>query len=304
MNVLVTGATGFVGSAITRALARQGHSVLALVRSPAKAEAIRAECVEPALGDMWQPSTYVPLVARVEAVIHAAQQLPSGRWSRRQISEMHRSDALMTRELALACLAQSKPLIYTSGALTHRGRGDEWIDERTPARPCLLARGHAEMERELFTMHRERGLRVIVMSPTFVYGGGGLLKLTSDLLRQKQYRVIGNGQNYCSLVHVDDVADAYVLALARGRIGESYFLADGAPLRRREFVDRLSDAFDLPRVGHVPGWLVGLLMGFPMVEALSAPLRVRSTKAREELGWRPQFESFGEGLPNVLPGLL
>lgn len=304
MNVLVTGATGFVGSAITRALARHGHRVVALVRSAAKGASIRSARIVPAIGDMWQPPTYVPLVARVDAVVHAAQQLPQGRWTRRRISEMHQSDALMARALAHACLAQSKPLIYTSGALTHMGRGEEWINESTSPRPCLLARGHAEMVSELVGLHREQGLRVVVISPSFVYGAGGLLKLTADLLRQRQFRIIGSGQNYCSLVHVDDVAEAYVLALTKGRYGESYFLADEVPLRRREMIDRLSDALGLRRVGHAPGWLVGLMMGFPMVEALSAGLRVCNAKAKQELGWQPRFANFDEGLPAVLPGLL
>lgn len=304
MKVLVTGATGFVGGAVTRALVRNGHQVVALVRSAIKGIEIHSASVEPALGDMWRPESYVPLVARVDAVIHAAQQLPQGRWSRRAISDMHRSDAIATRALADACLAQSKPLIYTSGALTHRGQGDQWIDEATPAQPCLLARGHAEMEEELLALHRERGLAVTIISPTLVYGAGGLLKLTTDMLHKRQYRVIGDGRNYCSLVHVDDVAEAYVAALEKRRWGERFFLADDRPLRRRDFVNLICDALGLSRVGHAPAWLVGLVMGFPMVEALSSALRVRNDKVKRELGWRPRFTSFEQGLPNVLPALL
>lgn len=304
MNVLVTGASGFVGSAVTRALARHGHRVVALVRDTAKGAAIRTTSVEPALGEMWQPATYVPLVSRVDAVVHAAQQLPQGRWSRRRIAEMHASDAIMARALAQACLAQSKPLVYTSGTLTHMGRNDDWIDESTSPRPCLLARGHAEMVGELLAMHRERGLKVVIMSPSLVYGAGGFLKMTADLLRQGRYRIVGSGQKYSSLVHVDDVAEAYVLALAKGCFGECYFLADDAPVRRRELINRLSDALGLRRVGHVPGWLVAMMMGSPMVEALTAAMRVCNDKAKRELGWRPSFADLDAGLPAVLPGLL
>src|SRR5687767_6214877 len=107
MKVLVTGASGFVGSSIMAALLRHGHQVLGLVRTPAKAEALAAHGAEAALGDMWRPETYGPLVSRVDAVIHAAQQPPQGRWTRRVIDEMHRSDALMTRTLACACLAEN-----------------------------------------------------------------------------------------------------------------------------------------------------------------------------------------------------
>src|SRR5262245_16219116 len=97
MKLLVTGATGFVGAAVVRALLRRGHHVTGLVRSPAKSRPLEEAGMTVAIGDMWRPDTYVPLVSGVEAVVHAAQQPPQGRWTRRKIGAMHQSDALMTR---------------------------------------------------------------------------------------------------------------------------------------------------------------------------------------------------------------
>src|ERR1051326_2607980 len=148
MKVLVTGATGFVGSAITRSLHAHGHAVLGLVRDPMRAQALEKAGATLAVGQMERPDTYRPLVAQVDAVIHAAQAKPAGRWTRRRIAAMHDSDALMARTLANACLEQQKLFVYTSGALAHAGNGDEWITEATPLRPCLLAKGHADMVRE------------------------------------------------------------------------------------------------------------------------------------------------------------
>ncbi|MBL8850873.1 MAG: NAD(P)-dependent oxidoreductase, partial [Planctomycetaceae bacterium] len=241
MNILVTGATGFVGAGVVRALTRRGYHVLGLVRNIVKGAALRESLDDPSLfeaavGDMWRPLSYEPLVARVDAVIHAAQQTLSGRWSRRTINAMHQSDALMTRNLARACLAQSKRFIYTSGALTHMGRGDEWLDVAAPPRPCRLAQGHADMVNELQTMHAEEGLRATIISPGFVYGPGGFLKLTADLLRRKQYRIIGDGGNFWSLVHVDDLGEAYCQVLEHGCDGTIYFVGDDAPVRRSDVI--------------------------------------------------------------------
>jgi nucleoside-diphosphate-sugar epimerase len=300
MRVLVTGATGFIGAAVVRALKRHGHAVLGLVRDPAKAGSLQQAGVLVALGDMWQPASYAPLVAQVDAVIHAAQQKVEGRWTHRRITAMHQSDALMTRTLARACVEQGKPFLYSSGALTHSYPADEWIDETKPARPCLLARGHAEMVTELKELERNQGLRVIILSPGFVYGPGGFLKMTVEMLQQRRYRVIGTGQNYWSLVHVDDVSEAYTLALERGRPGANYFLADDQPMRRREVIDCVTDALGLPPAGHVPSWLIGLLLGFPLVEAITASQRLRNDRAKRELGWQPHYASFAKGLGAVL----
>lgn len=303
MRVLVTGATGFVGRAITHALLRHHHKVLGLVRDPEKAHDLFAAGAEIARGDMWQPETYEPLVAEVDAVIHAAQDVPQRRFSRRNILRMHESDKLMTRTLAGACANQDKVFVYTSGALTHAKYDGEWVDESTAPRPCLLARGHAECEAELLAMHRDRGLRVINVSPGFVYGNGGFLRTTAKMLERGRYRMIGRGDNYWSLVHVDDVGEAFALALERGRAGETYFLADEQPMLRRDFINAVASGLGVSPVAHAPAWLMKLLAGPALVEAITSSFRIRADKARHELGWTPRYESFAAALPDLLPQL-
>jgi nucleoside-diphosphate-sugar epimerase len=303
MHVLVTGATGFVGRAIVDALLRHGHTVLGFLRDPEKGRSLERDGVSIAVGDMWQPETYEPLVAEVDAVVHAAQEKANGRWSRPKIVAMHRSDSIMTRTLAAACLERRKPLVYSSGALTHAGYGDDWIDESMPQRPCMLARGHAVMAEELVKLHEQRGLRVLIISPGYVYGAGGLLETTVGMMLAGRYRLLGKGQNYWSFVHVDDVGEAYALALENGRYGETYFLGDGLPLRRKVAVDLIASGLGLAPVRSVPGWLIGLLYGFPMVEAVTSSIRLRADKAKRELNWQPAHVSFADGLPEVLKEL-
>jgi nucleoside-diphosphate-sugar epimerase len=303
MNVLVTGATGFVGSAVVRSLLRRGHAVLGLVREAARRHALEELGAATAVGDMERPDTYEPLVSRVDAVVHAAQAKPRGRWTHRRIQAMHHSDAVMTRALARACLDQGKVLIYTSGAMAHADGRDDWISEATPLRPCLLAKGHAEIVAELASLHRDRGLRAQVITPGFVYGPGGLLQETVELLLRRRYRVIGSGANYWGLVHVGDLGEIYALALERGSPGDNYFVCDDLPMRRRDVIDRVTDALGLPRVGSVPGWMVGLWLGFAAVEAINASIRMRNDFVKRRLGWSPRYRSFAEGLPSVLEQL-
>jgi 2-alkyl-3-oxoalkanoate reductase len=157
--------------------------------------------------------------------------------------------------------------------------------------------------RELLQLHRTAGLQVRIVSPGFVYGAGSFLKLTAELLLRGRYRIIGDGRNLWSLVHVDDLAQAYVAVLERGCDGRNYFISDDAPWPRKRVIDQLSDALGLPRAGCAPRWLAAALFGAPLVEALCAEATIPGGLVRSELDWRPQFGSFAEGLPSVVSRL-
>jgi nucleoside-diphosphate-sugar epimerase len=300
MRIFVTGATGFVGAAVARALLRRGHEVTGLIRDPARADALRAAGMSVAVGDMWNPETYREAPAEADVVIHAAQDKAPGRWTRRATARMHESDALMTRVLAQGCQKHDRRFLYTSGGLNYTGQGDAWLDESASVRPCLLARGHAEMVAELDQHHRRDGLDVVVITPGLVYGAGGMLAGTIAGLRRGSYRVMGDGANYWSLVHVDDLAELYALAVERSRPGENYFAADDCPMTRREMIDRLAKALGVPRAGWIPAFLVALTYGSAMVEAIRVSMRLRNDKAKRDLGWTLRYPTFDQGLPAVL----
>ena len=87
MRVLVTGATGFVGGGIVRALLADGHEVHGLVRRPGATSALQRDGVITHAGDMREPATYVPLVGQVDSVVQAAQLSTSGRVTRARAAE-------------------------------------------------------------------------------------------------------------------------------------------------------------------------------------------------------------------------
>ncbi len=117
-RVLVTGATGFVESALVDALLAVDHEVVALVRSPDRARHIEARGARLAVGDMLQPESYRPLVAEVDAVMHTAQYAVSGRLTTSKMAKIRTADHVMTETLARACLANGKRFLYTSGVST------------------------------------------------------------------------------------------------------------------------------------------------------------------------------------------
>ena len=300
MRVLVTGATGFVGRAVTRALLGSGHDVLAFVRTPSKAADLEAAGAALAVGEMLSPDTYAPLVGEVDAVVHTAQYGTSGRLTRAKLEQVKAADAAMTKALAQRCLELHKRLVYTSGCFNYGDHGDAWITEATPEMPSPLGEGHHELTTYLLDLHHQHGLDVVILAPGFVYGPGGLFKTSFyDTLQKGQLRVFGKGENYWSSVHVDDLAQAYVKAMSLDISGEVINVVDDVPLKLRELVDAVTDAAGRPRVGTIPPWLLKLVIGGPLVESLTTSFRVRNDKAKRVLGWTPRHASFRDGIPQV-----
>lgn len=303
-SVLVTGATGFVGSAVVRALLAAGHEVIGLCRSEHAARELAGCGAKVARGDMTDPAGCASLVGDVDAVVHAAQLRVTGRFGRAEMRRVNQANALMTGALAQSCLAEGKRLIYTGGCFIYGDHGSEWINERTPLTPSPVGAGDAEQIRRLREYHRN-GLDVVVISPGFVYGPGGTFKTGFyDQFRRRRLRCLGAGDNYWSCVHVDDLATAYALALVHAPAGAEYNVVDDAPLMLRSLLDQLADAMAAPRVGSLPVPVGALILGRPLVASLTTSYRVDNAKARTELGWSPAFPTVGEGLPPTLTTLL
>ena len=301
MRVLVTGATGFVGGAVVRALLADGHQVHGLVRDPGTAAALGRDGVILHAGDMREPATYVPLVGQVDSVVQAAQLSTAGRVTRARAGQVFAAEHTMTTALADACLAQGRRLLYTGGCFDWGDHGDEWITEETPLSPSPMGEGHAREARLLQRMHAEQGLDVVRLNPSFVYGPGGLLRSAFvEQARKGRLRCIGNGSNWWSCVHVDDLGRAYAAAMTAAPPGAYYAVADSDPIRLRDLTDVVTDAMKLPRAGSGPPWLVGLFIGRPLVASLVTSFRVDASRIGEELSWRPGHPSFRESGPAVI----
>ena len=301
MHVLVTGSTGFVGSAVVKALLDAGHTVTGAVRDPAKARALEALGMRVAVGDMLEPATYAPLVKDVDAVVQAAQLGVRGRMTNKKVSQINHADELMTLALAKACIEHDKVLLYTNGCFGYGDHGEAWITEETPFSPSPMGVGHAAVVTRLMDLHARENLKVVILTAGFVYGPGGLFKTSFyDTLTKNQLRVFGAGRNFWSPVHVDDLARAFVRALESSAYGENFNVVDDEPVRLRDLVDALTEVAGRKRVGSIPPWLIGLMIGPPVVASLTTSFRVKNDKAKEVLGWAPRHPTFKAGVGEVV----
>jgi len=273
--VFITGATGYVGRNVARAFRRAGWQVLGLTRDAAKASSLAAEEITPVIGTLQDPSTWRRAAESAGLLIHAAADYAT---------DTQELDQSVTRTLVDIATARGATVIYTSGVWIHGTTGSQVADETTPLAPAENVSKRPATERIVL----EAKPRGIVIRPAIVYGRQG--GLTAALFTDQP--VVGDGRNHWPMVHVDDVADAYVRAAERGTAGGIYILTDGATVTMAEVAAAARRAAGLSGpVKWLPLAEARKKLG-AFADALVLDQRFSAARAQRELGWcavRPGF---------------
>jgi nucleoside-diphosphate-sugar epimerase len=292
MRVFVTGASGFIGGAVAAALARAGHKVFGLVRTPAKAGRVARAEVRPIVGDMSEPGPWIDLAAGCEVVVHAAAEYSE------RLGALDRSTVTTVLERARAS-GLPRTFVYTSGAWVVGPTGDAPADEAAPlpeALPPALA-GRAQTER-LVLEANAGALRTLVVRPGCVFGGAGSLTALwfESATREKAAMVIGDGQQRWAMVHIDDLADLYVRAVQSPFGGELFQAADRSRFTVLECAKAASRASGAGgAVRHVPVGEAEKTLGF-LAHGMALDQHLDASKAERLLGWRPVQRGFPDAV--------
>jgi nucleoside-diphosphate-sugar epimerase len=299
MRILVTGASGFIGTVVCRQLLKRGHEVGALVRRPGSAP-VGTRGLTGNLTD-GRGLTQTLAAERPDCVIHLAAEIASQR-SERKIREVNVQG---TARLLDACLALAGPtpaagprLVFSSTVVTGDAQG-ALLTEETPL-PVKTPYGRSKQEGERLVL--ESGLPAVVLRPSHVYGPGGWYadELIPHLRQSGRFAVIGGGENLWDVVHVDDVAGALALAAEQGRAGSIYHVVDDEPIKFYDFMALTAQALGVGAPRRVPATLARLIAGRNAVAAVVRSARSSNAKIRRELGWLPRFPTAREGVPDAV----
>jgi nucleoside-diphosphate-sugar epimerase len=278
MDVLITGVTGYIGTAVAEAIHSVGHSVYALAHSTDAIARVRNRGWHPAPGDLRDTEELERSARYADAVIHAGNT---------GADDAALVDTEATRAFLRALNGSGKPFLYTSGAWV-LGAGTS--DESAPLDPPALVAWRAGLETEVRTAP---GIRGVVIRPGIVFGRGGGIP---GMIARAELPIVGAGTQRWPLVHIDDLADLYVRALhAPGGavlhgVSASHTMRElallGAAKAHGPTPDSLSIEEARMRLGS-------------FADALALDQYVSSRKTRDLLEWHPRqrsvIEEFLEG---------
>jgi nucleoside-diphosphate-sugar epimerase len=294
MRILVTGASGFLGGYVCRALAAAGHEPVALCRRQGSAPGGAGEVY----GELSDAGSLTRAVrsTRPDQVVHLAAEIAS----QRSAAKIREANVEGTRRLLEACTAiDRRPGFVFASTVVTGDAGGAVLDEDTEL-PVETAYGRSKQEGERLV--RESGLDWTILRPSHVYGPGGWFEseFVKRLRAPGRFAVIGSGENLWDVVRVEDVADAFVLAAERAAPGSLFHVVDDQPVTYYDFIAAAAAALGKGSPRRVPERLARLAGGADPVSAVIRSARSSNGKLKRELGWRPRYPSYAEGVPEAV----
>jgi len=293
MQVFLTGATGYVGSAVLEALLRGSHRVTAIVRDLEQAERLESRGVKAVIGELGTPSSYATAIDGADAVIHTALE-----GSARGVEKDREAIGTLLGALDRHRNGSPRTFIYTSGIWV-LGPTTGPVDESAPLDPAAYPAwrpAHEQMVLDAGT----NGIRTVVVRPGIVYGG--TRGIVSDLLKDALnglVRVVGPGKNCWPMVYARDLGELYVRLLQAPDARGIFHANDEGDERVNDIVDAIADHLaQRPDVRHMPMPEARRKLG-AYADALAIDLRVRSPRAKA-LGWMPTLSSVSANIPRLL----
>jgi nucleoside-diphosphate-sugar epimerase len=289
-KVFVTGGTGHLGSAIVARLMRTGCAVLALARTHERAAAVEALGAEAVLGSFGEPEAVVAAMKNCDAVVHAACDS--------ERAEAQDQAALVAIRTA-AHDGRVRRLLYTSHVWVHGDTRGAIVDETAPLAAAERVRWRPAHERAALDL-ADVEVVTVVLRPGMVYGGrGGTFGDWFQEARERRTVTYpGDGSQHWGVVHRDDMAEAYALALEHAHGGERYLLVDESRPTVRELAEAVAEAAGARAVSQDRREVLETRDALGAAELMDQ--QFTAMRARRELGWVPRHPP----LPTAAEALL
>jgi nucleoside-diphosphate-sugar epimerase len=313
-QILITGATGFIGSRLAqRLVTEEGARVRALVRNPEKGRSLVDLGVELAPGDITAPASLQAAISGCQLIFHAAAWVSE----RGTKAEVWRVNVTGTENMVKAAVAnRASRFVHLSSCAVYGSLQRHNIDEQTPTqmRGNLYGDSKVAAEQVVFRAYQEQQLPVVVVRASQVYGPGSpqFTIRPVEVIKAGKMILIDGGRHLCKPIYIDDLIDGLILcAKHEAAVGEAINLTDNEAIAWRDFfgaygqmlkIDSFpsipfSLALGLAYANEIKAAVTGKEAGFSrrVVKALCSSNSFSNQKARKLLGWEPKV-NFSEGM--------
>ena len=293
-SILVTGATGFIGSRLVSSLVEKKYRISSLIRK-GKSGHVKSKNM---IGDLTDFKLDIP-DTEFDCVFHLASHTPLEK--NKKILEKVNLEG--TKNLFNHIKDKTKAITYISGLGVYGETQDGIVDESFPYNPNTdFVKIRLEAQRFLEKNCKELGINFTVIHFGDVYGSGGwFYEVLVKRLFKNTFRLPKDGNYYKAFLHVDDAVGSMISILEKNAINETYIVADPTFVKFKEFADFTADSIGSSHPGTIPMFVAKAVLGGDLVKLLTTSMKVSNKKISEIYEFK--FPSYQQGIPNVISEL-
>ena len=293
-SILVTGATGFIGTRLVEKLVENEYNVTSLIRKGKDPHSNSQSIID----DLTDSNLDLP-ITDTDCVFHLASHTPLEK-NKKTIEKVNLGG---TKNLFNQIKDKTKSFIYISGLGVYGEPGDSIVDEKSPYNPTTdFVKIRLDAQKFLERKCKEFGINFTVIHFGDVYGTRGwFYEFMIKRLLKNTFRLPKNGDYYKGVIHINDAVGSMISILEKSPKNETFIVSDSIPVKFREFVDFTADQIGVKHPGNVPVFLAKAVLGGDLIKLLTTSMKVSNKKISQIYDF--QFPSFKEGIPNVISEL-
>jgi nucleoside-diphosphate-sugar epimerase len=293
-SILVTGATGFIGSRLVSALIEKNYDTSSLIRK-GKTGQTRSKNI---VGDLTDSKLDIPNT-EFDCVFHLASHTPLEK--NKKILEKVNLEG--TKNLFNHIKDKTKSITYISGLGVYGETQDKIVNESFPYNANTdFVKIRLDAQMFLEKNCKELGINFTVIHFGDVYGSGGwFYDILVKRLLKNTFRLPKGGDYYKAFVHVDDAVGSMISILEKNLTNETYIVTDPTSVKFKEFVNFTADSIGTNHPGSIPTFVAKAVLGGDMVKLLTTSMKVSNKKISQIYEFK--FPSYKQGIPNVVSEL-
>lgn len=308
MRVLLAGASGVIGRPLLRRLNAAGYEVIGLVHSAAGAEAVRSSGATALLADALDRDALLKAVEghSADVVVHQLtgyRNAPPTRYGGKGVRRTNALRTVGTSNLLEAAASLGARRFVTQSLVLGYGLTDHGAVELTEDRPFGVLRGdRSDPAIGAMAKAENKAFAADVDAVALRYGifyGPGASDMFVTMLMRRMLPLPAGGTGSIGWIHVDDAVEATAAAIEKAPKDRAYNIVDDEPVGWDVMLDAMAATVGAPRPMRLPAALVRLGAPFAASQMLDTSMRVSNDRAATELGWRPAYPSYREGLTTL-----